>query len=144
LFASCASHAADAKARAPERPNVLFIAVDDLRPELGCYGRAAVKSPNLDRLAANGLLFNRAYCQMALCMPSRASLLTGFRPESIGCTGKVTGKTPPQTVTLPQLFRNRGYRTVSIGKVYHFNNDAPEGWVERYTATFADQESSHG
>jgi len=129
---------------AAQQPNVLFIAVDDLRPELGCYGRDAVKSPNLDWLAANGLLFNRAYCQMALCMPSRASLLSGFRPESIGRTMKVTGKTPPQTVTLPQLFRNRGYRTVSIGKVYHFNDDDAPAWVQRYTDTFAEQEASHG
>ena len=136
--------AQDGSGSPPERPNVLFIAVDDLRPELGCYGRDTVKSPNLDRLAANGLLFNRAYCQMALCMPSRASLLSGFRPESIGCTGKVTGKTPPQTVTLPQLFRNHGYRTVSLGKVYHFNDDDAPGWVQRYTDTFAEQEASHG
>ena len=77
-------------------------------------------------------------------MPSRASLLTGFRTESIGCTGKVTGKTPAQTVTLPQLFRNHGYCTVSIGKVYHFNDDDPAGWVQRYTDTFAEQEDMHG
>jgi choline-sulfatase len=144
VFAWVCSPPAQPVQPVPERPNVLFIPVDDLRPELGCYGRDAVKSPNLDRLAANGLLFNRAYCQMSLCMPSRSSLMTGFRPESINRTGKITGKMPPQTVTLPQLFRNHGYRTVSIGKVYHFNDDDPAGWVQRYTDTFAEQESSHG
>lgn len=121
---------------APIKPNVLFIAVDDLRPDFGCYGNTAVKSPNMDRLAAEGLLFERAYCQFAICMPSRASLLTGYRPESIQKTGRVSGRVPATTVTLPQLFRTHGYTTVSIGKVYHENNDDPDGWVRRYTDTF--------
>jgi len=148
----CAPHAGAATATTapaippsqPAKPNVLFIAVDDLRPELGCYGQRVVKSPNMDRLAAEGLLFQRAYCQMALCMPSRVSLFSGFRPESIHKTGRLIGKVPAQTVSLPQLFRNRGYTTVSIGKVYHFNDDDPEGWVRRYTDTFGEQAWSHG
>jgi hypothetical protein len=67
--------------RTRTRRNVLFIAVDDLRPELGCYGNKTVKSPNIDRLASEGVVFNRAYCQEAICGPSRASLMTGIRQE---------------------------------------------------------------
>ena len=120
------------------RPNVLFIAVDDLDPILGCYGRPIVKSPNLDRLAADGLLFQRAYCQAALCMPSRSSLLSGYRPETLRNKARsLTGNAPQGTLTLPRLFRDSGYVTVSIGKIYHYNNDDPDGWVRRYTDTFA-------
>ncbi len=123
----------------PAKPNVLFIAVDDLRPDFGCYGNTQVKSPNLDRLAREGLLFQRAYCQFPLCMPSRASLLSGYRPESIKRTGRVTGHVPAATVTLPQLFRSHGYVTVSAGKVYHDNGDDPAAWVRRYADTFASE-----
>ena len=119
------------------RPNVLFIAVDDLDPILGCYGHATVKSPHLDQLAREGLLFQRAYCQTALCMPSRSSLLSGYRPDSLRNKAlPLTGNAPPGTITLPQLFRQSGYTTVSVGKVYHYNDDDPDGWVRRYTDTF--------
>jgi iduronate 2-sulfatase len=120
-----------------KKPNVLLIAVDDLNPMLGCYGHPGVKSPNLDRLAADGLLFRRAYCQTALCMPSRSSLLSGYRPESLQIKARpLTGNAPPGTITLPRLFRDHGYTTVSVGKVYHYNDDDPDGWVRRYTDTF--------
>jgi len=110
-----------AGAGAPERPNVLFIAVDDLRPELGCYGHKQAKTPNIDRLAARGVRFCRAYCQEAICSPSRASLMTGMRPNSLGVTDNVTyfRDTTPDVVTLPQHFRNHGYETVYMGKIYH-------------------------
>jgi iduronate 2-sulfatase len=113
--------------------NVLFIAVDDLRPELGCYGHKQIISPNIDKLAASGMLFERAYCQQAVCAPSRASLLTGCRPD----TTKVTDlKTPlptvrPDLVTLPKAFKDQGYTTISLGKIYHHaEHDDPKGFSE--------------
>src|SRR5690349_21772098 len=78
-----------AHAAAP-RPNVLFIAADDLRPELPCYGQSHIISPNLDKLATRSLVFTRAYCQIASCCPSRSSLLTGLRPDSTGVFGNQT------------------------------------------------------
>ncbi len=122
-----------ARAAAGGKRNVLFIAVDDLRPELGCYGHPHVKSPNIDRLAAGGTRFTRTYCQQAVCAPSRASLLTGLRPDSTRIYGL---RTPvrsvlPDVLTLPQHFRNHGYHTVSLGKIYHHGHDDKEGWSER-------------
>lgn len=101
--------------------NVLFIMLDDLRPELGAYGKSHVVSPNIDRLAASGTVFERAYCQQAVCNPSRASLLTGLRPDSTGVYDLLThfrGKVP-DVVTLPQNFKNHGYRTLAFGKIFH-------------------------
>ena len=123
-------------ARAAEpgkRLNVLFIAVDDLRPELGCYGASHIKSPNIDALAARGLTFNRAYCQLALCNPSRASLLSGRRPESIKVFDLKTFVRDgnDDVVTLPQLFKRHGYRALRFGKIFHTtngNHDDPESW----------------
>lgn len=115
---------------APARPNVLLILVDDLRPEIGAYGVERAVTPNLDRLAASGVLFQRAYTQQAVCAPSRAALLTGLRPDS---TGIYNLETPvrsvmPTHITLPQHFRQNGYQTVAIGKVYHHRSDDPQGW----------------
>ncbi len=121
------------------RPNVLFLIVDDLRPELGCYGNSNIISPNIDKIAREGILFKNAYCQIALCMPSRASVFSGLRPESNGITWPwhITLKSMPSNViSLPQLFKNEGYTTISIGKVYHFNDDDPDAWTRRYTDTF--------
>lgn len=108
-------------AQAAERPNVLFIAVDDLRPELGAYGAKHVKSPNIDRLAATGVRFDRAYVQYAICGPSRATTLTGLRPRTLKIDDIDTfyRDTVPDVVTLPQLFKQHGYHTSYIGKVFH-------------------------
>lgn len=103
------------------KPNILFIAVDDLRPELGCYGNKTVRSPNIDKLAESGVLFSQAYCQQAVCSPSRTSLMTGRRPNTTKVWDLKTHfrTTIPDVVTLPQYFKNNGYHTQSIGKIYH-------------------------
>lgn len=113
---------------ADEKPNVLFIAVDDLRPELGCYGSPIAKTPHLDALAADGLLFERAYCQQAICRPSRASLMTGARPESTGLFHNYVSlrELQPDILTLPQHFIAHGYETAYCGKIFH-NGDTDEG-----------------
>lgn len=106
---------------AAERPNIVFIAIDDLRPELGCYGSDIAVSPSLDALAAEGLLFNRAYCQQAICRPSRASLMTGARPETTGLFHNYVSlrELQPNIVTLPQHFIAHGYETAYCGKIFH-------------------------
>lgn len=107
--------------------NVLFIAVDDLRPELSIYGKKVI-SPNIDRLAASGTVFERAYCQEALCMPSRASLLTGRRPDTTKVYAFTVDfrDTLPDVVTLPEHFKNHGYHTRAFGKIFH--KDDPRSW----------------
>ena len=99
------------KAVVKKKPNILFIAIDDLRPELGAYGSEIAVTPNLDKLASDGLLFNKAYCQEAICSPSRASLMTGARPETINVIENFTyfRDANPDIITLPQHFKNNGY-----------------------------------
>ena len=113
-------HTAGARQTASRR-NVLFIAIDDLRPTLGCYGDRVAVTPNIDRLASRGTTFNRAYCQQAVCSPSRLSLLTGRRPDTIRVWDLATHfrEALPDVVTLPQHFKNHGYHTQSLGKIYH-------------------------
>ena len=105
----------------PRKPNILFIGIDDLRTELGCYGSPIAITPNMDRLASQGLLFSRAYCQQAICGPSRASLLTGLRPETSGIYHNYVKfrDMNPDIVTLPQHFKNNGYEAVYCGKIFH-------------------------
>lgn len=120
-------------AAAAERPNVLLICVDDLKPMLGCYGDAIVKSPNIDALSARGMQFNRAYCNQAVCAPSRNALLTGWRPSTLGIYDLATNfrLSAPDAVTLPQYFKQHGYRTEGMGKIYHNgqgNHDDTPSW----------------
>ncbi len=120
LFAGMACAFALA-AQAGKPLNVLLIAIDDLRPQLGCYGAPDMLTPNIDRLAARGVKFNQAYCQYPVCNPSRASFLTGKRPfelEIVSNTVALRQKWP-DIVTLPQLFRNQGYFTAGLGKILH-------------------------
>jgi len=102
-------------------PNVIFISFDDLRPELGCYGNEEIKTPNLDKFADAGMVFLNTYCQVAVCQPSRASYMTGLRPDSVGSwhLGDHHRGIHPDIVTMPQYFHQYGYYTVSIGKIFH-------------------------
>ncbi len=128
--------------------NILFIAVDDLRTALGCYGDPNAITPNIDRLAARSMLFQHAYCQQAVCNPSRASLMTGLRPDTIKVwdlkshfrhevpdkwvglpqftTGTHFRDAKPDTITIPQYFKQNGYHTQSVGKIYHGSPEAQD------------------
>lgn len=112
--------------------NVLFIAVDDLRPDLGCFGVAHAKTPNIDRLAKGGVVFSRAYCQQAVCSPSRSSILTGLRPDSTKVWDLDTHfrAALPDCVTLPQYFRESGYHTTGLGKIEHHGFEDGRSWTD--------------
>jgi len=121
------------RARGADKPNILLICIDDLKPLLGCYGDEVVQSPNIDRLAERGLRFERAYCNQAVCAPSRNALLTGLRPQTIGIYDLGTNfrHAVPNAVTLPQYFKSHGYRTEGLGKIYHVghgNHDDGQSW----------------
>ena len=113
---------------ANDKPNVLFIAIDDMRPEFNCYGESHIKSPNVDKLAAKGLLFERAYCQQPICNPSRASIMTGMRPEKNGVfhNNQYFRDTVPNAITLSQHFINNGYNAAYAGKIYHRRTESDD------------------
>jgi iduronate 2-sulfatase len=142
--------AADAK-----RPNVLFLISDDLNNMLGCYGDPRAKTPNIDRLAARGVRFDRAYCSFPLCGPSRNSLLTGLYPNSTGILANAQNfrQTIPSQQSMPQAFRNAGYFAARIGKLYHYNvpksigtngHDDPGSWEMELNPAGADRLEEEG
>lgn len=114
----------------PARPNVLFIAVDDLRPQLACYGKAFMHSPNMDKMAQRGVLFERAYCMVPTCGASRAALMTSVRPAPNRFVNYLAWaeKDAPQAIPLHSHFQQNGYLTVSLGKVFHHAQDHVDGW----------------
>ena len=121
-----------ARQRPKKKYNVLFLIADDLRPELGAYGKRGVRTPNIDRLAARGTRFDRAYAQYPLCNPSRTSLLTGRYPTETGVmdNNKYFRAAHPDWVTLPQHFKNNGYATLRTGKIFHGGIDDQVSWSE--------------
>lgn len=119
--ATQAETAYDEKNISNKKPNVLFISIDDMRPEIGSYGADLAKTPNIDKLAQQGIRFNRAYAQQAICGPSRASVMTGMRPDTIEVTHnylKFRHKLK-DVVTIPQHFMNNGYNASYVGKIFH-------------------------
>lgn len=119
-------------AEKPDYPNVLFIMVDDLRPELGCYGQGNIKSPNIDALATGGTIFTNAYCNVPICGASRASLFSGIRPNRnrfISYDARID-QDAPKAVTIPSHFKSHGYQAISLGKILHFPDDIGDHWSE--------------
>lgn len=127
IFSSAASAADEFR-----RPNILFIAVDDLRPSIGCYGDRHAVTPHIDQLASRGVVFQQAHCQVAVCNPSRASLMTGLRPDTLGVWTLPIHfrEAKPDAVTLPQWLRKAGYIAVSHGKIFHNPTPDPQSWSE--------------
>jgi choline-sulfatase len=145
---------ASAFAAAPERKNVLLILSDDLANLLGCYGDPIAKTPNLDKLAARGVRFDRAYCAFPLCGPSRNSFLTGLYPNSTGIltNSQIFRQTIPTQVSMPQAFRQQGYFAARIGKLYHYGvpnsvgtngHDDPGSWELELNPAGVDRTEEH-
>lgn len=120
------------------KPNVLFLAVDDLRPQLNCYGRTQMITPNFDALAKQSMVFTRAYCQVPVCGASRASLLTGLRPTPTRFRNYYSSKKEaPNVDSLPMTFKRNGYTTLTRGKIYHHGSDDGPAWDDRWRASNA-------
>ncbi len=133
-FAASAGQPAD-KNKKGNRPNILFIVVDDLKPVLGCYGNTDVKTSGIDKLASKGVVFDNSYCQQAVCAPSRISVFTGMRPDRTKVRDLHTDmrKMNPDIVTLPQFFKRNGYETVGLGKLMHgARGNDPRSWTIPY------------
>lgn len=127
--------------------NVLFIAIDDLRTDLGCYGNEVVQSPSIDKFAKSGMVFGRAYCQQAVCNPARASMLTGLRLNTLRIWDLPTHfrQRIPDAVTLPQMFKNNGYHSQCIGKVFHnWRQDDFKGDAVSWSVAQVMHYNSHG
>ena len=126
-----------------KKPNILFIAIDDLKPELGCYGNKLIKTPNIDMLASMGTVFYSNYCQQAVCGPTRASLMTGRRPDVTRIWDLQTQMRDmnPDIVTLPQYLITQGYTTSGIGKIFHpssaLDKVDPISWSVPYLTAIA-------
>jgi iduronate 2-sulfatase len=127
------------------KPNVLFIMSDDFRPEIGSYGSTAL-TPNLDKLAARSVQFDRAYCQQAVCNPSRSSLLTGLRPDTLRLwnNGKHFRELNPDVTTLPLWFKEHGYTTRCVGKIFHNWHTAEKGDRRSWSADEFLHYANHG
>lgn len=128
LMAALPGLASGESSKARREPNILMIFVDDLRPQLGCYGHTETLSPNIDRFAASATLFERGFCNVPICMASRVGALTGIRPDPDAQT--VTENKRPELITLPALLRLNGYHCVSNGKVFHHMLDSAGDWSE--------------
>ena len=137
---------------AADKPNVLFIAVDDLKPLLSNYGDTTVHSPNFERLAAQGMTFTNAHCQQAVCGPSRASIMTGMRPDKTRIWDLQTKirDEHPDVITIPQHFKANGYNAVGVGKIYDFRSvqghskDDPQSWSRPYVIFDKNPEDEFG
>jgi iduronate 2-sulfatase len=134
-------------------PNILLICVDDLKPNLACFGDLLAKTPNIDRLASRGVLFESAYCNQAVCSPSRNALMVSLRPQTLGIYDLPTNFriAAPQAVTMGEFFKNAGYRTEGLGKIFHVghgNIDDAQSWSvpswRPKAATYAQPTSEQG
>jgi iduronate 2-sulfatase len=129
---SLSAYAGPSTSKPSRKPNILFISVDDLRPQLGCYGNPQMKTPHMDALASQGIVFTQTYCQVPTCGASRASLLTSIRPKKnrFSMTRASAQRETPYAITLPEHLKNNGYYTMSGGKIFHSNKDSAHAWSE--------------